>query len=162
CYLSTQILPNQREPVPRVQGALQGVGNIQHGIVHQHFDVLSQIPRLRVPERLVQLRKAPTQTAQDLADRIAVSDALGLYFAGTAIAADKFGDPGHDLNLHLASGSGVRHLRYGHRWPPQPPTGRESATPGPAPAASPAGACQSYGRSPRFRTRRPACAPSEA
>ena len=73
-YLPSQILPNEGEPVPGVQGALQGVGNVQYGVIHQHFDVLGQVPRPRVPERLVQLGKAPAQTAQDLADRVAVSE----------------------------------------------------------------------------------------
>src|SRR5690242_7650534 len=71
-YLSSQILPDERQPVPGMQGALQGVGEVKHRIVHQHFDMLGEVASVRSPEGLVQLWKPPTQAAQDLADRVAV------------------------------------------------------------------------------------------
>ena len=77
-----EILPDERELIPRMQGALQGVCNVQHGVVHQHFDMFSEVPCVRVPERLVQLRKPPTQAAQDLADRVAVLEGLVIHFRG--------------------------------------------------------------------------------
>src|SRR5215475_3769001 len=113
-YLSSQILPDERQPVPRMQGALQGVGEVEHSIVHQHFDVLGEVASVRSPEGLVQLWKPPTQAAQDLADRVAVLEGLVIDFAGTAIAADKFADPGNNLDLHLANSSGGWHIRCGH------------------------------------------------
>src|SRR5215470_18957660 len=97
-----------------MQGALQGVGEVEHRIVHQHFDVRGEVASGRIPEGLVQLWKPPTQAAQDLADRVAVLERLVIHFARTAIAANKFGDPGNHLDLYLASSSGGWHIRCGH------------------------------------------------
>src|SRR5215510_11478562 len=113
-YLPSQILPDERQPVPSMQGALQGVGDVEHSIVHQHFDVRGEVASVRSPESLMQLWKPPAQAAQDLADRVAVLEGLMIDFASTAITADKFGDPGNNLDLHLASGSGGWHIRSGH------------------------------------------------
>src|SRR2546428_1535501 len=113
-YLPPQILPDERQPVPSLQGALQGVGDVEHSIVHQYLDVLGEVASSRIPEGLMQLWKPPAQAAQDLADRVAVLEGLVINFAGTAIAADKFADPGNNLDLHLASSSGGWHIRCGH------------------------------------------------
>src|SRR5262245_6638532 len=97
-----------------MQGALQGVGEVEHRIVHQYFDVLGEVASVRSPEGLVQLWKPPAQAAQDLADRVAVLEGLVIDLARTTIAADKFGDPGNNLDLHLASSSSGWHIRCGH------------------------------------------------
>src|SRR4030095_16179206 len=97
-----------------MQGALQSVGEVEHSIVHQHFDVRGEVASSRVPEGLVQLWKPPTQAAQDLTDRVAVLEGLVIDFAGTAITANKFGDPGNNLDLHLASSSGGWHIGCSH------------------------------------------------
>ena len=62
-YLPPQILPDERQPVPSMQGTLQGVGEVEHSIVHQHFDVLGEVASARIPESLVQLWKPPAQAA---------------------------------------------------------------------------------------------------
>src|SRR4249920_2468245 len=108
-----------------MQGTIESVGEVEHSIVHQHFDVLGEVASIMIPEGLVQLWKPPAQAAQDLADRVAVLEGLVIDFAGTAITADKFGDPGNNLDLHLASSSGGWHIRCGHVQLLRP-TGRES------------------------------------
>src|SRR5215471_7516035 len=97
-----------------MQGALQGVGEVEHRIVHQHFDVLGEVTSTRSPQGLVQLGKPPAQAAQDLADRVTVLEGLVINFARTAITTDKFTDPGNNLNLYLASSSSRWHIRCGH------------------------------------------------
>src|SRR5215510_11993049 len=109
-YLPPQILPDERQPVPSLQGALQGVGEVEHRIVHQHFNVRGEVASIAIPEGLVQLWKPPTQAAQDLTDRVAVLEGLVIDCTGTAITADKFGDPGNNLDLHLASGRSGWHI----------------------------------------------------
>src|ERR1041384_2490788 len=112
--LPPQILPNECELIPCMQGTLQGMGDVQHRVVHQHFNMFSELSGVGVPERLVQLRKPSAQAAQDSADRVTVLERLAIHLPSTAIAADKFGDPGNNFNLHLASVSGGWHIRSRH------------------------------------------------
>ena len=46
---SPQILPDEREPIPRPHGALQRMGEVEHRVIDQHFDMLGQIARRRDP-----------------------------------------------------------------------------------------------------------------
>ena len=49
CRSPTQILSDEGESVPCLHGALQRMGEIKHGIIHQDFNMLGQITRLRIP-----------------------------------------------------------------------------------------------------------------
>lgn len=62
-HLTSQILANKGNSIPILQWTVERMANVQDGIIHQDFDVLTKIAALIVPERLMKLWKSPAKAS---------------------------------------------------------------------------------------------------
>src|SRR3989449_7186851 len=117
-------LGEERDPVAGLDGRIERVGDAEHGVVHEHLDVLTELAP--VPERRVELRVPRRQARKDAPHRRPWRERLLEDAPARAVAADELRDPGGDLD-----GDGRRRIHPAHADPPRSASSTRSAT-GPA------------------------------
>src|SRR2546422_975276 len=105
-------LGEEREPVAGLEGRIERVGDAEHGVVHEHLDVLTELAP--VPERRVELRVPRRQARKDAPHRRPWRERLLEDAPARAVAADELRDPGGDLD-----GDGRRRIHPAHADPPR-------------------------------------------
>ena len=96
--LAARILPEERDPIPVLNGTVEAVGDAQDGVVHQDLDVLRQVMARRVLEDFPERGVPIAQPQENSPHRGAGSNGLVEHLPPRPISADELRHPGDGLH----------------------------------------------------------------